>query len=87
MAWGEVRFAYNEAIGRKDIEGDVVNLAARLEPLAPLGGVLLSKEFGALEINEDVGELISVKRKIEKDTGDWMAGANLDFYEFRFRKN
>lgn len=87
MAWGEIRTNYNEAIGRRDIDGPVVDFAARLEPLAPLGGILLSKDFVGLDVNGTLGELVPVTREVQKPFGKFEKGDILELYEFRMTRN
>ena len=87
MAWGEIRSAYNPAIARRDIDGAVVDFAARLEPMAPLGGILLSPEFKSLRIDEALGELVRVSRRVKKAFAGYAMGDEIELYEFRPRRN
>jgi|GEM_PF-3058218 len=87
IAWGQIRRGYNPAIGRFDIDGPTVDFAARLEPMAERGGILLSPEFGALEISPSVGELASVKRAIKKDFAGFVAGDEIDLLELKISRN
>ena len=87
MAWGSIRTSYNAATGRKDIDGPIVDLAARLEPMAKLGTVLCSAEFGGLEIDQTLAELIPVKREVTKEFGSFKAGDELDLFEVKFLRN
>lgn len=87
MAWGEIRTAYNPATARRDIDGAVVDFAARLEPMAPLGGILLSPEFKALQVDEALGDLVKVTRSVKKAFAEYTVGDELELYEFRPRRN
>ncbi len=87
MSWGRVRVAFNAAIGREDIDGAVVDLAARLEPLADPGQIVLSKEFAALEINPSVGELIPVKLPVKKAFSNYNEGDLIEVYKLNIIKN
>lgn len=87
MAWGEVRINFNPAIGKRDIDGDVVNYAARLEPLAPKGGVLLSNEFGGLDIDPNLAELIPTTVEVKKAFGSHEVGEMLPAYILKVLRN
>jgi hypothetical protein len=87
MAWGPIRISFNSTTGRRDIDGDVVDYAARLEPLAPVGGVLLSKEFGAMDLSTEIAELIPVKVEVKKAFHQHEVGDTLNLYSLRIKKN
>lgn len=87
MAWGEVRISFNPAIGRRDIDGDVVNYAARLEPLAPKGGVLLSNDFGGLDIDPNLAELIPTNVEVKKAFGSHEVGEMMPAYILKILRN
>lgn len=87
MSWGVVRMNYNPATGRKDIDSPIVDFAARLEPMAKLGSILCSREFGALDIDDSLYELLPVKMEIKKDFADKKAGDLLDLLEVKYLKN
>lgn len=87
MAWGEVRLAYNDAIGRKDIDGEVVDKAARLEEMAEVGQILLSEEFGGFDITTSIAEIIPVTVATKKAFADVEAGEELDLYCLRVTAN
>ena len=87
IAWGEVKSKYNPAIGRQDIEGKVVDFAARLEPLAPIGSVLVSEEFGGLEISNPAIELVPYKAVVKKAFDRFSAGEELDVFLLRVERN
>ncbi|MFS2108271.1 adenylate/guanylate cyclase domain-containing protein [Sphingomonas sp. Sphisp140] len=87
MAWGEVRTNFNPATGRRDIDGEVVNRAARMEPLAPTGGILASEEFGGLEIDQTLAELVPVEVSAKKSFADVKAGDMIKAFRIRILKN
>lgn len=87
MAWGAIRMSHNPATGRKDIDGPIVDFAARLEPMANLGTVLCSIEFAGLEIDENLAHFIPVKREIKKDFSSFVAGQEIDLLEVKYLKN
>jgi hypothetical protein len=87
MAWGKIRVSYNVATGRPDVDGEVVDFAARLEPMAPLGGILLSKEFGGLNINPAIGELVPVSLPVKKAFANYNIGDNIDLFSLAIRMN
>ncbi len=87
MAWGEVRTNFNPATGRRDIDGDAVNRAARMEPLAPTGGILAAEEFGGLDINPALAELIPIEIEANKAYGSVRAGDIVNAYRIRITKN
>ena len=74
MAWGPVRVSYNPAIDRLDIDSAVVDLAARIEPLAGAGEILLTTEFSALKVPEHLAKLVRVRLPLVKDLGIYKAG-------------
>jgi uncharacterized protein YjbI with pentapeptide repeats len=53
MDFGEVIETFNPVLDGPDIQGDIVNMAARLEPLAPIGGVLVTDN---VRYHEDVDQ-------------------------------
>ncbi len=87
MAWGEIQIVHNKAIGRDDLNGEPVNLAARLEPLAPKGRILLSKEFGGLDLPDNSIKLIPHKVELKKGFGSFNDGDQLDTYLVNLLKN
>ena len=87
MAWGPVRMSFNPATGRKDIDGPIVDFAARIEPMAELGTVLCAVEFAGLDIDDTVCEFTSVKREVKKDFADKKAGDEIDLLEVKYLKN
>lgn len=87
MAWGEVRLTFNEATGRRDVDGPVVDFAARLEPMAPLGGILLSKEYLDLDLGKIPGEIVSTTKPILKAFANFNEGDDLEVCELRLLRN
>ena len=87
MAWGEIRTAYNPATDKMDIDGKTVDFAARLEPMAQIGGILLSEDFGALDIDKEIARLIPVERKVKKDFDQYKAGDKIKLFEIEILRN
>lgn len=87
MAWGAIRMNYNPTTGRKDIDGPIVDFAARLEPMAELGSVLCAKEFAGLDIDATLYELVPVYKTVKKDFADIKAGDQIELVEVKYLKN
>ena len=87
LAWGEVRTKHNKAIDRLDIEGSVVDLAARLEPLAPIGKILCSESFGGLEYKNIDVELIPHVVEVKKSFAEFREGDTLHTYLADLNRN
>lgn len=87
LAWGEVRSNFNPATGRKDIDGDAVNRAARMEPLAPIGGIIAAEEFGGLRIDPMLAELIPIEVEAKKSFGSIKSGDIIKVYRIKVIKN
>jgi class 3 adenylate cyclase len=88
VAWGSVFVRANHLIGREDIEGDAVNLAARLEALAEPGEVLCSEEIRHLDgVWEDDFTFMVVQRTLKKAVGPMPAGSLVDVITARLRRN
>jgi len=87
MAWGEIRQKYNATIGRKDIDGPTVDYAARLEQMAEVGEILVSKEFGALDIITSLAEIVPHKAIVKKAFADHYIGDELDVFKVRILQN
>jgi hypothetical protein len=61
---GPVRMRFNPLIGRQDIVGSTVHLAARLEPEADPGTVLVSDEVRTIALARGIGAFEFQKREI-----------------------
>ena len=73
---GDVWIRYNSLIARKDITGRTVHLAARLEPEAEPGTVLVSKEVKDMAVAQKLDRFEFQDRKISfgKATGEYGKG-------------
>jgi class 3 adenylate cyclase len=76
--WGLVHLSHNEMTDRLDIDGDSVNVGARLEPLAEPGEVLAADVLLGLE-NFDRSQFIIVEKEVtlKKGVGSYVAGEKL----------
>ncbi len=81
MDFGEIVETFNPVLDEPDIQGDIVNMAARLEPLAPVGGVLVTDN---LRFNEAVDparfKFEPTEVSMKKAVGDIPAGASITCY-------
>jgi len=81
MSHGKVRIGYNPITQQRDIEGDSVNLGARLEPMANPGEVLISRPLRFHpKLKEDQFVFTSQKRWLQKALGDKPAGTEIDCF-------
>lgn len=87
MAWGKIRIVQNVATGRYDIDGPVVDLAARIEAMASNGSIVLSKEFAALEVDPSIGELVPVSLPVTKAFAGHKEGDVIDLFQLRPKTN
>ena len=87
MSWGEIRIKPNIATGLDDIDGPVVDFAARIEAMAPIGGIILSPQFLALNLDPAIGELIPIKLPVKKAFAGYAVGDDLDLLQLRVRMN
>lgn len=87
IAWGEVRLSYNAATSRDDLDGECVDLAARIEPMANVGEVLVSNDFGSLNINSDEFTLVPVRRKIGKAFAQYNIGDEIELFSVSYLSN
>jgi class 3 adenylate cyclase len=87
-SWGAARIAHNPVTDRLDIDGESVNLGARIEPLAEAGEVLASDIVVALD-DLDRGKFSLVPRDVElkKAIGDKAAGEKLRVYRVSYLPN
>ena len=86
MSRGKTLVRHNPLTGRPDIEGESVNLAARLEPLAELGGVLIDKDLRYHpEVTQDRFIFVRLQRSLKKAVGDQQKGKVIECYSVEFR--
>ena len=73
---GLVRLRFNPIIGRQDIAGATVHLAARLEPEADPGSVLVSDDVRAIALAQRMDTFEFRKKEItfKKTAGDFTEG-------------
>ena len=87
MSHGKTLVRHNPLTDRLDIEGDRVNFAARLEPLAQAGEVLLSEE---LRYHPDVDQnrfiFTPQQRPLPKAIGDKSKGTLIECYTVTLAK-
>jgi hypothetical protein len=74
IAWGEVRVVHNDGIDRIDYDGEVVNRAARLEPLAEAGEIILSQEFRGIDFSRNKLLVNEKEVTLRKAFGDHLPG-------------
>ena len=87
MAWGEIRHKFNATIGRKDIDGPVVDFAARLENMAEVGEILVSDEFGALDIVTSLAEIVPHEATVKKAFAQHAVGDKISVFKVRILQN
>ena len=76
----------NPLTDRLDIEGDSVNVAARLEPLAEQGEVLITEELRYHpEVKQDRFIFTRYQRSLKKAVGDQQQGDEVECYSVRLR--
>jgi class 3 adenylate cyclase len=83
MSWGPVRTKHNPALGRTDIDGETVNEAARIEPLADIGEILTTEEFRHLCGSEADFEFVPKRVELKKPFSDKGAGEELNVLKVR----
>ncbi|MFN3859051.1 MAG: adenylate/guanylate cyclase domain-containing protein [Caulobacter sp.] len=88
LAWGLLRITSNELKGSHDIDGDAINLCARIEPLAERGTVLCHEDVIAL-LPEGQNEFNLRKRNValKKGAAGLGSGDEITTYEVRLLKN
>ncbi|MGA2313074.1 MAG: adenylate/guanylate cyclase domain-containing protein [Xanthobacteraceae bacterium] len=86
--WGAARIVYNEITERLDIDGESVNVGARLEPLAESGEVLVSDVVVGLE-ELDKAKFSLVKRQVElkKAVGEMRVGDKIVVHRASYLPN
>lgn len=88
VSWGVANVGMNNAVGRSDVDGACVNLAARLEALAQPGEVLCSDEVALLDtIDPDAFSFAPTRRKALKSFGEVEAGAQIDIHLATMKHN
>jgi class 3 adenylate cyclase len=81
MSRGKTFVRWNHLTDRLDIEGDSVNFAARLEPLAEPGEVLITEELRYHpEIKQDRFIFIRHQRTLKKAVSAQEQGAVIECY-------
>ena len=84
MRQGKTLVRGNPLIGRPDIEGDSVNFAARLEPLAEPGEVLITEELRYYpEVKQDCFIFTRHQRSLKKAVGDQQQGDTIECYSVK----
>ena len=80
--WGAARIAYNEITDRFDIDGESINMGARLEPLAEPGEVLTSEVVMSLDVIKE-----KKVEELKKAVGNLKIGDTLKVYSVKFYPN
>src|SRR6058998_3657033 len=81
MSRGKTLVRGNPLTDRLDIEGDSVNFAARLEPLAKQGEVLITEELRYHpEVKQDRFLFTRHQRSLKKAVGDQQQGEVIECY-------
>jgi uncharacterized protein YjbI with pentapeptide repeats/class 3 adenylate cyclase len=87
MSHGKMVVCHNPVIKRLDIEGEAVNFAARLEPLAEPGEVLISEELRYHpEIDSALFSFTRQSRQLKKSVGDQPQGSMIECYTTKLMK-
>jgi class 3 adenylate cyclase/cell division protein FtsL len=88
ISWGAARVTYNEVTQRMDVDGESVNVGARIEPLAEPGEVLVADIVLGLQDFEREKFVISEKLvELKKAAGDLEAGEKLKVHSVRLMPN
>jgi class 3 adenylate cyclase len=86
--WGVARITYNEITERTDIDGESVNVGARIEPLAQPGEVLASDVVCGLEELEKSDFLFTEKTiELRKSVGGTEAGDKIKVHSIKYYPN
>ncbi len=86
--WGSARITYNEITESLDIDGESVNIGARLEPLAESGEVLASDVvIGLEELDKSKFSFVSKQVELKKAVGDLKEGDKLPVYRVSYLPN
>ncbi|WP_442158722.1 ClpX C4-type zinc finger protein [Rhizobium leguminosarum] len=87
MSWGTVRTKGNPALGRGDIDGGAVDFAARIEPLAEDGQILLSNDFIEDEIDPKLARLTKIMVRLVKPVAHYQAGDEIEVFRVNVVSN
>jgi class 3 adenylate cyclase len=87
-SWGAARIAHNEVTDRLDIDGESVNVGARIEPLAESGEVLASDLIiGLDELDRTKFSFVPRDVELKKAVGDKKAGDPVRVYRVSYLPN
>jgi len=87
MSYGKASVKYNPLTKRLDIEGDSINVGARLEPMANPGEVLVTKELRYYpDVKQDRFIFTLEKRPLQKAVGDKPKGTLIECYAVALAK-
>jgi class 3 adenylate cyclase len=85
---GAGRIIYNEVTERMDIDGNSINVGARLEPLASSGEVLASDIVAALpEIRREEFNFLEREVELSKPVGELRAGDKMKVFRVSYLPN
>lgn len=87
VTWGAVRVMRNSVTGRLDIDGDSVNMGARLEALADPQTVLCAPEVPHLDLKSDKFRFRKKIVQLKKGAGTYEAGDEVKAYEVSLIQN
>ncbi|MBY0567493.1 MAG: hypothetical protein K2P70_09285 [Hyphomonadaceae bacterium] len=88
VAWGIANVRSNSAVGREDVDGACVDLAARLEALAEAGEVVCTEDVAQLdEIDPDHFQFASTERLAKKAFAGVAVGDRLTLHTVTLKKN
>jgi class 3 adenylate cyclase len=88
VSWGVVRIVKNELTGKEDIDGDSVNLGARLEALARPQTVLCASEIALLDdLDKELFNFVKREIVLEKPAAGYGAGERITALEATLRVN
>jgi class 3 adenylate cyclase len=87
-SWGAARITHNEVTDRLDIDGESVNLGARIEPLAEAGEVLASDIVVELEeLDRAKFSFVPRDAELKKAIGEKTVGEKLRVYRVSYLPN
>ncbi|MCK6622583.1 MAG: hypothetical protein HUU32_15635 [Calditrichaceae bacterium] len=86
MSFGKARVDYNPLTNRMDIDGDSINVGARLETMAEDNEVLVSKElFEHPDLKREKFTFQVMQRPLKKPVGDIPAGTAIECYSVELK--